>query len=331
MNSATASITARIDRVSTLAPDLRIPAPPAPGSVKIELTSRCDLGCFFCASRTRPRRKADMSRRLYARLCRELRELGVDQLGLFYIGESMLCDWLPEAIRFAKQECGFPYVFLTTNGRLASADRLRECMLAGLDSLKFSFNACAPEHFREITGSKAHEYRSIVDNIKDARWIRDYVEVSTGHRCALYASSLLYDGAQRACMQQAVAEILPHIDEHYWLPLYGRRQPRLAAGHARFASTTESKGVLRKSVPCWPLFTAAHITSDGRLSACCLDHHRRFTMGDLTQTSFMQAWHSPAFRALRDAHLSDRLAGTACEHCISYETADGADMPASGN
>lgn len=312
------SITARIGRISTLSPDRRRPAPPVPRSVKIELTSRCDFRCFFCASHTRPRRKTDMSRDLYIRLARQLRELGVEQLGLFYLGESLLCDWLPEAIHYAKHDCGFAHVFLTTTGHLATADRIRECMLAGLDSLKFSFNFSGPRQFHVVTGLKQYGYQTVVDNIKDARWIRDYVEISTGHRCGLYASSLAYDDEQRGRMQRAVAEILPHVDEHYWLPLYGHRGLPGPAACTPPTVAGERKDATRKAIPCWPLFSEGHITCDGRLSACCLDHHQRFSMGKLTETSFMQAWHSPPFRALREAHLTGRVTGSPCENCLAY-------------
>ena len=61
---------------------------------------------------------------LFTRVAGELREAGVEQLGLFYIGESFLCDWLPEAVRYAKRACGYPYVFLTTNGVAASRERI---------------------------------------------------------------------------------------------------------------------------------------------------------------------------------------------------------------
>ena len=50
--------------------------------------------------------------------------LGIAQVGLFYIGESMGCEWLPEAIRYAKNVCRFPYVFLTTNGVSATPERV---------------------------------------------------------------------------------------------------------------------------------------------------------------------------------------------------------------
>lgn len=82
------SITARIDRITQHKPEYRSPVPPAPKSVKIELTGRCDFQCFFCASHTRPRAESDMPWELYTRRVRELRELGVEQLGVFYLGDA---------------------------------------------------------------------------------------------------------------------------------------------------------------------------------------------------------------------------------------------------
>ena len=309
------AITQRIDRITRLTDDHRKAAPPIPKSVKIELTARCDFQCFFCASHTRSRQKADMPREFFDRIVREMRELGVEQLGVFYLGESFLYDWLPDAIRYAKQDCGYPYVFLTTNGRLANSDRVRECMLAGLDSLKFSVNFSSPEQFQEVTRLNADEYHTVVSNLKDACWIRDYVEISTGHRCGLYASSLRYDDEQENRMQKIVAEILPFVDEHYYLPLYG---------HAGFPADVKSTanqsraGALCKPLPCWSLFTEGHITYDGHLSACCFDHNSRFNMGDLNQMSFLEAWHSQQFQRLREAHLKQDVAGTVCEKCIAY-------------
>jgi hypothetical protein len=293
--SRTHSITARLKGIADLAPDTRSPTPPPPQSVKIELTARCDFQCAFCASHTRPRTKSDMPWERYARLARELRRLGVEQLGVFYLGESFVCDWLAEAIRYAKRECGYPYVFLTTNGRLATAARVRECMLAGLDSLKFAVNAYGPEELAAVAGVDPEEFNVIIRNVQDARRVRDEIERESGHRCALYASSLLIDGLQKVRMAPALAEIAPYVDEHYWLPLFGR-----------------------KPLPCWPLFKEGHITWDGRLSACCLDHAARFDMGNLDATPFLEAWHSPAFRALRQAHLRLDVRGTPCENCIEY-------------
>ena len=315
-------ITQRIDRITRLDPEHRSPAPPIPRSVKIELTARCDFQCFFCASALRLRDKADIDRDFFRRILREMRALGVEEIGLFYLGESFLCSWLPEAVRYAKRECGYPYVFLTTNGRMATPERVRACMEAGLDSLKFSFNFADAEQFMQVTNVRKRDFHTVEENLTAARQVRDEIEAATGHRCGLYASSIRYDDEQLLKMQAAVSRILAYVDEHYWLPLYG--QAGLTSGARGTVPTAGNQGrigALRKPLPCWSLFTEGHITWDGRLSACCFDHDGRFDMGDLRTQSFPQAWHSARFQQLRRANLAEDVRGTACEKCIAYREA----------
>jgi MoaA/NifB/PqqE/SkfB family radical SAM enzyme len=284
--------------------------------VKIELTARCDFNCFFCATAKRLRHKADIDEDFYRRIVREMRQEGVEELGVFYLGESFLCPWLPGAIEYAKRDCGYPYVFLTTNGRLATPQRVRDCMAAGLDSLKFSFNNADPEQFQAVTQVRARDFHTVVDNIKAAFRVRE----EGGFRCGLYASSIRYDGEQLKRMEAAVQEILPYVDEHYWLPLYGQAGLTAgAAGTAPVAGNPGRLGAMREPIPCWSIFTEGHITYDGRLSACCFDHDGRFSMGDLTTQSFREAWNSATFQRLRAAHLQGNVCGTPCESCIAYQ------------
>lgn len=312
-----AKITERVDAITRIPPEYRSATPPCPRSVKIELTARCDLNCFFCATGYKLRKKADMDFDLFKRVVREMRDAGVEELGLFYLGESMLYPKLADAIAFAKKECGYPYVFLTTNGRLAQPEKLRACFAAGLDSLKFSLNAADAKQFKDVTRVEAFD--RVIANIKASRAERDAVEAETGHRCGLFCSSILYDGEQRERMARTVAEITPYVDEHYYLPLYG--QAGLTAG-ARGTTPVSGNigrvGALRDPLPCWSVFTEGHVTYDGLVSACCFDHDGRFAMGDLHKDSFMGAWHSEPFRALRAAHLAKDVRGTVCEACIAH-------------
>jgi hypothetical protein len=124
-------------------------------------------------------------------------------------------------------------------------------------------------------------------------------------------------------MQSAVAQIVPYVDEHYWLPLYGQAGFTSGArGTTPVAGNQGRVGALRKPLPCWSLFTEGHITYDGHLSACCFDHDGRFDMGDLNKLSFMDAWQGEAFQALRQANLKEDVSGTVCEKCIAYEEAE---------
>ncbi len=312
------SITKRIDNITRIPPDYLSETPPAPPSVKIELTARCDFQCFFCASGFKLRRKQDMDFNFFMRIVKQMREAGVEELGLFYLGESFLYTQLAEAIAYAKKEVGFPYLFLTTNGRMALPGKVKACMAAGLDSLKFSYNFGDIEQCKEVTGVDAFE--TIVENILAARRVRDEVEAETGHRCGLYASSILYDGAQLEKMKEAVALIEDAVDEHYWLPLYGQAGLTAGArGTTPVAGNIGRAANVRDPLPCWAVFTEGHITFDGKLSACCFDHDGRFDMGDLNEMSFAEAWHSEPFKALRRANIAKDVTGTACEQCIAYQ------------
>ncbi|MBM3570270.1 MAG: radical SAM protein [Alphaproteobacteria bacterium] len=316
-------ITQRIDAVTRIPENFRRTELPAPRSVKIELTGRCNYACSFCARSQRLRRQEEMDRPLYERLTVEMRQAGVEELGVFYLGESFMCQWLPEAIAHAKKVAGFPYVFLTTNGSLATPERVAACFRAGLDSLKFSVNWADGEQFEAIAGVKEALFRATKDNIKAARDARDRVAEETGHRGGLYASYIEYDGAQKARMETLLAEIRPYVDELYALPLYNQAafvaEQERAQGWKPIAGNRGRVGALRDPLPCWAVFTEGHVTWDGQLSACCFDHDGRFHMGDLTREPFMQAWNSPAFRGLRAAHLLKDVAGTVCERCVAYQ------------
>lgn len=314
------SITARIDAVTLVTPNRLTAAPPAPRSVKIELTGRCNYRCGFCALRTRKEQpKGDMDWALFKRITREMRDAGVEEIGVFYLGESFMAPaLLADAIGWCKA-LGFPYVFLTTNGSLCTTANLQAVFQAGLDSLKFSVNAADDEQFGEVMGVKPLLYKRALGAIRTARELRD----AGDYRCRIYASSIKYDGAQQERMERLLDEhVRPYVDEHYWLPLYSMgslaTQREAELGYRPTAGNQGRLDAMREPLPCWSAFTEGHVTADGALSACCFDADARWKMGDLTQQSFMSAWNSPEFQALRRAHLRKDVSGTPCEECVAY-------------
>ena len=93
-------ISERIDGITGISAEYRGEVLPAPKSVKIELTAACNYTCKFCVQSVQ-KGSGTMDRALFSRLIREMRAAGVEELGLFYIGESFLCHWLPEAVKEA--------------------------------------------------------------------------------------------------------------------------------------------------------------------------------------------------------------------------------------
>lgn len=305
-------ITERIDNITRISSRYLDEVLPAPRSVKIEITAHCNYKCGFCVKSLR-QDDGHMDRALYSRIIRELRDAGVEELGVFYIGESFTCKWLPDAIKEAK-DIGFPYVFLTTNGSAATPDRVRQCMEAGLDSLKFSINFHSPKQLAEVAKVSPNYFQKAINNLKAARKIRD-----EGYKTKLYASSIKFDGAQGQAMQAVIDEIQPYVDQSYWLPLYGMSGASKAAGWKPQPGNPGRLDAMRDPLPCWAVFTEGHITKDGKLAACCFGDglDGGLIMADLNEVDFMTGWNSKRYQELRRAHLMKDVSSTSCAGCAA--------------
>ena len=308
------TISKRIDAVTKIGPKYLGTILPAPRSVKWELNTACNYSCSFCVRNIRKNENKVVDRAFYSRVVRELKGAGVEELGLFYINEPFSVKWLPEAIAEAKA-VGFEYIFLTTNGSIANPDIVERCMAAGLDSLKFSINFYDDAQFKEVAQVKPKLYATAIANLKKAREIRALGQYKT----KIYASSIAFDGDQGEKMRAIVDDIKPHVDEFYWLPLYGMGGAAKEAGWKPQPGNPGRLAAMRDPLPCWSVFTEGHITADGKLSACCFGHgvDDDMVMGDLNTQSFMEAWNSRSYQDLRRAHLAKDVTGTPCETCAA--------------
>ena len=316
-------ITDRIDNITHIPEAYLRPDPPCPKSVKIELTGRCNYRCGFCALRMRqvqPKESDDMSLDFFKQITRQMFHAGVEEIGVFYLGETLMSpDLAVQSVQFLKQELGMPYVFLTTNGSLAGERVIHALMNAGLDSLKFSINAADFEQFEDVMGVKKKLYQQAISNLRRAYEIRNRCKYKT----KVYASSIMYDGDQQRRMERLVSEqIKPFVDEHYWLPLYSMGSVATARekelGYRPTAGNQGRIGGLVTPLPCWSAFTEGHVRSDGIVSLCCFDADGRFQVGNLHDDDWMTIWNSEAFKMIRKAHLDKDLTGTVCQECVAY-------------
>lgn len=307
------SITQRIDHVTSIPVAVRAPNAPPPRSCKIEITSKCNYKCAFCTKSINETDDGEMDRALYSRLLHEMHQAGVQEVAPFFIGESFQCRWLPDAIAEAKA-IGFDYVFLTTNGSTATPSRVKECMAAGLDSLKFSINFHSATQLQEVARVHPGFWRRAIEHLKEARRIRDEMR----YPCRIYASSIKFDGAQGAAMETVVEEIRSYCDETYWLPLFSMNEASRTNGMKPMPGNPGRLDNMREPLPCWSVYQA-HIDHKGRLIACCFGDTADggHVMADLREMSFMDGWNSPRFVALREKHLARDVTGTACEQCVA--------------
>ena len=304
------SITKRIDNTITMPPEYYSVTPPAPHSVKIDLMRTCNFKCQFCYHSKIAAHKGAMEWNTYLRILDDLSHLRVQEVAPFFFGESFLHPRLPEAIAEAKRL--FPYVFLTTNGSLATPHKVKRCMAAGLDSLKFSLNYSDSAQMAQIAQVPPLFFENVKRNVKEAHRIRQEGE----HECGLYASYILYDDEQEAKMKPLIEELAPYLDEIYALPLYNQAAKVEHDGWEFSGGNRGRADNMVSPLPCWALFREGHVNYDGTLCGCCFSVSEDFTMGDLNKQTFMEAWHSPKFQALRQKHLDGDIRGTPCEGCV---------------
>ena len=68
------------------------------------------------------------------------------------MGEPLICKDLVEYVQCAKK-CGDQYIYLDSNGVLATPEVINPILDVGLDSLKFSIHASTKETYYKITNS----------------------------------------------------------------------------------------------------------------------------------------------------------------------------------
>ncbi len=66
---------------------------------------------------------------------------------------------------------------------------------------------------------------------------------------------------------------------------------------------------------CWRMWHSAVMTWDGKVVPCCFDKDAGHTLGDFTQESFADIWHSLRYTEMRQAVFEDRKLIDICANC----------------
>jgi len=123
--------------------------------LRLGITERCDLRCSYCnvagaASDGRDELPLDDLRTLGIAFAREL---GFHKLRLTG-GEPLLRPDLPDIVRAMRDDAGFSYLALTTNGRLLERS-VRALRAAGLQQVNVSLDTLCAGSYREVRGADA--------------------------------------------------------------------------------------------------------------------------------------------------------------------------------
>jgi len=259
--------------------------------LNVELTSRCNVACSYCDVNRSLRREArDLDLAVLERLLRDSPH--VRTLLPFQWGEPLLHPALDEAVALAARRGVRTYV--TTNGTLLDAARLRRLSDAGLTRLTVSLDGTPQDHAER----RGYAQEPILRRLADARaaQLRERLPVRLD-------VSMVVD--------ETVADRLPDFRARL-APLCDRVQfiPRLRRGARTRACREPWRGALV-------------VLSDGRVTACCADAQGELDLGRVQLgpggggPTAPELYASPAFVALRRAQRARRFPGpcATCDEC----------------
>jgi radical SAM protein with 4Fe4S-binding SPASM domain len=280
--------------------------PPFPREIFLDLTSYCNHACVFCSNQYLKNKKT-MDETMVLRVLKEAYDCGVRDLGLYATGESFLIKNLAQYIAAAKR-IGYEYLFITTNGALATPERVQAVLEAGLDSIKFSISAGTKETYKEIQGRD--DFDLVINNLK---WISNYRKES-GRKFRIYVT-MVYTNRTKNEIETLKNIVLPYIDE--WDPhlltnqcgnMYENNEiGEIPQGNPRGRGQTEI---------CFQPFKGFTITPEGYVSACVLDYSKDLIVGDMNKKSLKEIWEGEVYKAFRWRHLAKDLKGMICYNCM---------------
>ena len=303
----------RIEVLTRLSDDLTPYADP-PSSAIIEITNGCNHACIFCKNSNQSRRAKFLSLDTYTSFVKQAVELGLQEIGLYATGEPFMSKQLAQYIKVAKQ-AGVGRVYMTSNGALATLDRIKECYEAGLDSIKYSINASNAADYKLVHGFD--DFYTVVQNVTDTfAWktenginlemlcscvvISAVGDIEDDHR-AQFAH--LFDDIRYVNAGSQGGQAFELIDELGVSP------------HGVFNNIDQAAN--DESIkPCYMVWNRYHLTAEGYLTACCVDYELDLVFANLNEQKLSDSWNNERAQQLRSAHIDKKLDGLLCNQCV---------------
>ena len=271
----------------------------------LELSNACNHKCLFCAHQKMRRKVGKMAPEMVESVLRQAYELGSREVGMYATGEPFIVPELADYIKLAK-DIGYTYVYLTSNGALATPERIRAVVDAGVDSVKFSINAPERGLYEFIHGKD--DFDKVFEHLK---YLNQYRRES-GRSFKIYITGILtrytehtredyfrvFDGLADQIVFKEVYNQGGYMPEIDW----------------QLKCSYDSEHTRRCNLP----FDALCVTCEGYLSVENADFENMLIVADLNKVSLREGWYGEKMKQIRRMFMDDCLEGTLCHGCVHH-------------
>ena len=283
------------------------------GKMNIEISSGCNEDCIYCiyAAKGLHKKRKCIDEDFFYRVTKEAFDLGIEEIGLYMMGEPLTNPNIYKYVEYLKKEVGFKYVYISTNGLLCNQENIRKLAEAGIDSIKFSVSACTQKSF--ITHHGIDAFEVVLENIKNAHEYRCKHEKTFGLYLfyVLTRQNMHEEQMVNAVYGQYVDEIIIReiVDDLYQIK-----------GVQEYLKISDNKKNVNgvTTVPCPQLFNRIIIDETGFLCTCCYAGDNLNKVINVENMTLADAVYSKEMEAIRRSHLENNIGHTICNRCINH-------------
>ena len=272
----------------------------------IELSNACNHACIFCTHQKMKRPVGRINKDFAYDILQQAYDLGTREVGFYATGEPFIVPDLADYIRKAK-DIGYTYVYLTSNGALATPERVREVIDAGLDSIKFSINAPQKKLYKFVHGKD--DFDTVLENLK---YLNEYREISKKNY-KIYVTGILTRFTEN--LKHKYYEIFGNLSDQVVFKYVYNQGGYMQEIDKYLRCDCDKEERRRCNLP----FDAISVTQEGYLSVENADYENMLIVADLNKVSLHDGWYGEKMQEIRRKFLDDDLSGTLCDGCVHHK------------
>lgn len=309
-----AEIKPRIDLINRTKLETVIPLD-TPFIINIDPADICNFQCKFCPTGDRELMKQTVGRnhgimdfQLYKKVIDDICEFDnkVKVIRLYKDGEPLLNPYFADMVKYAKQSGCCDRVDTTTNASLLSHEISDKIIEAGLDRINISIEGVNEQQYLDFSGYKLN-YAALVDNIKY------FYEHKTNTEMIVKTNGDILTEEQKQRFLDTFGDITDGIFIESIMDCWPTfEQNKVEVNEERGIYGQEIHEVL----VCPYVFYSFAVNSDGTISLCFLDWHRKLVIGDAKKQKIKEVWLGKEMKNYQKLFLEGkRKTHYICQNC----------------
>lgn len=273
--------------------------------VNFDVCTFCNHKCTFCSNSDSRTIKSKVSIDEFNKVMSNIMKyLEVEEIGLSAKGEVLVNKDLPLIVKAVKETYKIKYTYISSNGALATKEKMENLIESGLDSTKFSINAINKDEYLKV--HKKDDFNIVIENLKNLISLKK--EKYPNHKIFISSVIDMKENDLKNSFKQLLGEDkYSYINDIFVYEL---------SYTPKFEEIKKDQKITKK---CPIPFNEIYINSDCSLGLCCKDYFDEINFGSLLEKDFLEVYNSSYFKSIRDMHNKSLFPKNhLCKNCLLY-------------